>query len=360
MIKSVLEDRLKKLTLGCLCCILLAGCLHPMRVQTESIVRAPDGVSGKVQMELVGQSDQGPLLEVPIPRANCCGGPVKIAVIDVDGILCNTNYVGPYSLGENPLATFKEKLAAAAADPTICAIVLRINSPGGGVAATDLMLHELQSFKKQTGLPIVACLMDLGTGGAYYIACGADAIVASPASVVGGMGVVLNLFYATVAMELQNIFDVSIREGSSVDMGSPSRKLTPEERNLLTDMAKEYHERFKTVVVTARKNVRRDADFFDGRVMSATQAKQAGLIDQQGYLEDALDMAQKLAGVGQAQAMIYRRKGDPAYTLYATSANRPIHGTFMPYSIPGLDRSRLPLFLYMWQADPTMLKLTGQ
>jgi len=94
--------------------------------------------------------------------------------------------------------------------------------------------------------------------------------------------------------------------------------------------------------------------------MSAREAKQTGLIDAEGYLEDALALARQLAGVSDAQAVLYRRKGDPAYSLYDTIANRPLQGTVIPYSIPGLDRSRLPLFLYMWQADPTLLKLTGQ
>jgi protease-4 len=356
---------MKRLPLALL--LLLAGCRNPLYVRTDSVVRVPDGVSGKVQMEFPGHLDGGPMLEAPVPfasgdtlSANGVAAAAKVAVIDVDGVLCNLDYVGPFSQGENPLAAFKERLAAAAADPAVRAVVLRINSPGGSVTAADLMLHELDAFKKQTGKPVIACILDLGTGGAYYLATGADSIVACPTGVVGGIGVVLNLYYATVAMELQNVFDVSIREGASIDMGSPTRKLTPAERKLLTEMAKEYHERFKTVVVTARKNVKRDADFLDGRIMSAREAKQAGLIDSEGYLENALALARKLAGVPAAQPVLYRRKGDPAHSLYATTANRPIHSTFIPYSIPGLDRSRLPLFLYMWQADPTMLKMTGQ
>ncbi len=351
---------MKRLGLACLWALLLTGCRHPFNVSTASVVRVPDGVNGKVQMEFPGHIDRGPILEVAMPSPNCPGAAAKVAVIDVDGILANLDYAGPYSQGENPLAEFKEKLASAASDPAVRAVVLRINSPGGGVAASDLMLHEVQAFKKQTGKPVVACLLDVGAGGAYYLACGTDAIVASPTSVVGGIGVVLNLYYATIAMELQNVFDVSIRAGASIDMGSPTRKLTPEERKLFDAMAKEYHSRFKNVVTAARKNVPADAAFLDGRVMSAAQAQQAGLIDGIGYLEDALATARHLSGTGQARPVMYRRKGDPAYSLYATTANRPIHGTFMPYSVPGLDRSRLPLFLYMWQADPTMLKMTGQ
>ena len=338
--------------------VLCGGCLnHPFRVKTENVVHIPEGVSGKMQMELPGQTDAGPMLEVPLTAG--CGKEPKVAVIDVDGVLYNVNIVGPYAQGENPLATFKEKLAAAAADPTVCAVVLRVNSPGGAVSATDLMYHEVQAFKKQTGKPVVACLLDVGAGGGYYVACGADTIVATPTTVVGGIGVILNLYYATVAMELQNFFDVSIREGDSIDMGSPVRKLTPEERKLLGAMAKDYHERFKEIVLATRKNVKADAAVFDGRVMSARQAKQLGLVDVEGYLEDAVARAGQLAGVAHTRPIMYRRHGDPARSLYATSANRPIHTTMFPYSIPGLDRSRLPFFLYMWQPEPTLPKLTG-
>lgn len=354
------ERPMKRVWLLGMLAMALAGCRHGFRVETNSTVHVPDGVNGKVEMQLPGQIDAGPMLEVPMPAPNCASAASKIAVIDVDGILCNLDYVGPYSQGENPLGSFKEKLAHAARDPAVRAVVLRINSPGGGVAASDLMLHEVQSFKRQTGKPVVACFLDVGAGGAYYLACGSDAIVASPSSVVGGIGVVLNLYYATVAMELQNVFDVSVRAGASIDMGSPSRKLSPEERKLFEAMAQEYHARFKSVVTAARRGVRPDAAFFDGRVMSAAQAQQAGLIDGVGYLEDALATARQLSGTAQARPVMYRRKGDPAYSLYASTANRPIHATFMPFSIPGLDRSRLPLFLYMWQADPTMLKMTGQ
>src|ERR1700690_2427848 len=95
--------------LGCLWVLLLeAGCHGPFQVQTDSLLRVPDGVSGKVQMQIPGQIDAGPMLEVPISSAHCENAKSNIAVIDIDGILCNLDYVGPYSQGENPVATFKE------------------------------------------------------------------------------------------------------------------------------------------------------------------------------------------------------------------------------------------------------------
>ncbi len=107
------------------------------------------------------------------------GGPA-IAVIDVDGILLNMDMTGPASAGENPVSLFRERLDAAAADPCTRAVVVRINSPGGGVTASDIMRHDLEQFKNNTRFPVVACLMDIGAGGGYYVATAADQIVAHP------------------------------------------------------------------------------------------------------------------------------------------------------------------------------------
>ena len=103
----------------------------------------------------------------------------RVAVIDVDGLILNTPFVGPLSVGENPVALFREKLEAAAADRCVRGVVVRVNSHGGGVAACISMRHDLERFKANTGLPVVACLMDTATGGAYYLASAADQIVAA-------------------------------------------------------------------------------------------------------------------------------------------------------------------------------------
>jgi len=140
-----------------------------------------------------------------------CGA--KIALVDVDGLLVNNNLVGPGSLGDNPVAAFREKLQAIAADREVAAVVVRINSPGGGVTATDLMWQELQAFRRRTGLPVVACLLDLGTGGAYYLATAADAIFAHPTTVTGGIGVIINIYNLQQTMAWVNAFNQSIKSG---------------------------------------------------------------------------------------------------------------------------------------------------
>lgn len=336
--------------------LLLAGCHKPLR--TESSVQMTGKMDARVRSEVQPLVDTGPLLEIVVPGcAVACAH--KVAVLDVDGILTNVNHVGPYSVGENPVAVFKEKLDACAADPNVKAVVLRINTPGGGVAATDLMWHELVRFRQMTHKPVVACLLDLATGGGYFLATACDSIVTIPSSIVGGIGVLLNVYHAAAQMEMINVFEDFIRIGDKIDMGTSVRKMEKEERELFEKMGKGYFERFKQLVLQARPRVSATADFFDGRVMSGPQAVEVGLVDGIGYLDDAATLACKLAKVEQAQTVMYRRQGDAARSLYASTPNRPIHSSVLPMSIPGPDRSRLPLFLYMWQPEPMLLKGSG-
>jgi protease-4 len=239
--------------------------------------------------------------------------------------------------------------------------VLRINSPGGGVAASDMMWHDLATFKQRRCVPVVACLMDLGTGGAYYLATAADHIVAHPTTVTGGMGVILNLYNLQDMMAQFNVIATPIRSGDHVDMGSPVRAMSPDSRKILQDMADEFHHRFETVVQQSRlaHDPRRSEDF-DGRVFTAQQALDRGLIDQIGYLDDAISAAKAMAKLKSAQVVIYHRNSDRGRNAYATTPNVPLQSALLPLSVPGLDRSRLPTFLYLWQADPTLEKLGGR
>jgi protease-4 len=340
------------------CTALAAGCGHiNAHVQSDNVVHG--SVAARIDGNMTALLDPGPLIEANVPPDGCAAGACKVAVIEVDGLLVNFNPAGPYSAGDNPVAVFKEKLDTAAADPAVRAVVLRINTPGGGVAASDLMRHALVEFRRQTGKPVVACILDLGTGGGYFIATACDAIVAIPSSVVGGIGVLLNLYYAEVAMEQMNVFSASIKSGERIDMGTSERKLTDQEKKLFSAMARDYHEAFKQAVLSSRSRVQGDAVCLDGRVMTAGQAAAEGLIDSVGYLPDAIALAGRLGKAESVRAIVYCRKSNPARSLLATTSNRPVGTGTLPWSVPGLDRSRLPLFLYIWQPEPTVLRLTG-
>jgi protease IV len=337
----------------------------------------------------------------------------KIAIIDVDGMLLNRNFKGSESMGENPVSLFHEKLQAAAVDPQILAVIVRINSPGGSVTATDLMRRDLQQFKVMTGKQVYASILDVGAGGAYYLATVCDSISAHPTSVVGGVGVILNLYDMRETLAQQNIFPMTIRSGEFIDLGSPihriadkpaedeeavddegaedtaadgkdaddkesaakslakkeaakkeaekkakeaEKNLTPAERNalesrrILESIAKELHDRFRNSVIDARPTV--DVNHLDGRVLSATQAQASGMVDNVMYLDDLIAHAKNASGAGDsAKVVMFRRCNDRALTEFDITPNTPVSLASLPLSIPGLDRANLPHFLYLWQPE---------
>ncbi len=289
-------------------------------------------------------------------------GASRIAIVDVDGLILNTPFVGPLSCGENPVALFREKLEAVAGDTCVKAVVLRINSPGGGVAACISMRHDLERFKERTHLPVVACLMDTAAGGAYYLAAGADQIVAGPATVTGGLGVILNLFNLRDLMAQFNVIPQAIKSGEFSDIGTSARALTEGEKAILQAMADEFHNQIIADVKRSRPAAT-DATAFDGRIFTGSQAKARGLVDHIGDLDEALQLA---AGIGcpgtnvRPGAVMYRRTNDPARSIYAVTANVPLQGSGLFPSLPGLDRAKMPTFLSLWQPELSIEKLGGK
>jgi protease-4 len=300
---------------------------------------------------------QSVVVEAGIPAA-------RVAIIDVDGLILNTPFVGPMSVGENPVALFREKLDAAAADPCVKAVVLRVNSHGGGVAASITMRRDLERFKARTGKPVVACLLDTATGGAYYLASAADQVVATPATVTGGIGVILNLFNLQDLMAQFNVIPQPIKAGELTDIGSSARPLQPEEKKILQAMADEFYAHLTADIRRTRTAVKAgDKTTFDGRIFTAAQARDRGLVDQVADLDAAIAMAAQLGTGSDAvrpQVVLYRRNNDPARSVYAVTANIPLQGAGLFPNLPGLDRSKLPTFLSMWQPELTMEKLGGK
>jgi protease-4 len=268
---------------------------------------------------------------------------------------------GFFSHGENPVELFREKLDRAAADPCVHAVVLRINTYGGGVTATDMMWRDLHAFKSRKRIPVVACLMDVATGGGYYLATAADQVVAHPTTITGGMGVIFNIYKLEDVMGFRNIYADPIKAGQYADLGSPVHKMDAPAKKLLQHMADEFQARFRDVVGQARPEYNpRQGDDFDGRIFTANQALEHKLIDRIGYLDDAVACARQLAGAPRACVVVYHRSNDPARNLYAVTPNVPMQGGLLPLSVPGLERTKLPTFLYLWQPEPTMERLSGK
>jgi protease-4 len=280
----------------------------------------------------------------------------------VDGLILNQNVEGLYDSGENPVAGFREKLGAAAADPNVVAVVLRINSPGGGVTACDILADELRRFKEATRKPVAACLMDVAASGAYYLAIGADRIVAHPTTLTGGVGAIFNHVNLEDAMAQLNVTVDPVKSGPLIDMGNVAKPLDPEAREILAEMADGFRQRFLGRIAECRPTVS-DGDLktlSDGRIVAAPQALAIHLVDRIGYLPDAVGEARRLAGAPGAEAVLYHREGAPARSLYAIAPKPPRMSEALPFSYPGLDRGKLPTFLYLWQPDPTLPRTTAR
>lgn len=348
--------------------VLLCGC-HALPIHgdvaADANVHGNVGVQGrldgKFDVNLTPVPDPGPIVATVVrPSASGPGG-LRVAVVDVDGLLINQNMTGITSIGDNPVAALREGLEAAAADPRVRALVLRINSPGGGVTASDIMAEELRRFRRVTGKPVVACLMDLATGGAYYLAVGADRVIAHPTSITAGVGAIFNRFNLEETMAQYNIQADPIKAGDQIDMGTVTKPLDDASREALQRMTDGFRDRFRARVAQCRPGMTA-ADheaIADGRVLVATEAMSHHLIDGIGYLDDAINAAQQVGGVPGAEVVLLRRPYPPTRSLYAIEPNRPLQGQMIPLSLPGLDRSKLPTFLYLWQTDPGVTSVIG-
>jgi protease-4 len=202
--------------------------------------------------------------------------------------------------------------------------------------------------------------MDVGAGGAYLLASTADVIVAHPTTIVGGLGVILNSYNLQETMGQFNVVARPVKSGSRVDAASPVRPLEPEELAMLQSLATGFHSRLKQQIHAARPRVAPDAEIFDGRVVAGDQAATAGMVDRLGYLDDAVAEARALAELGpEASVVMLRRDNDRAYTQFDVTPNVAQQAAVVPLNVPGLERSQLPTFLYIWQPETSLVTASG-
>jgi protease-4 len=346
----------------------LSGCGHVLPVvatfrgDATANIAADTTVRGAIEVKIPSAADPGEMTVTVVRPGKSPAPCARIALIDIDGVLLNQNYGSVYAIGDNPLSAFRDKLDAAARDPRVAAVLLRINSPGGSVTACDVMAEELRRFRHETRKPVVACLMDLGTSGAYYIAAESDRIVAHPTALTSGLGVVFNHYNLQDAMAQFNLVFDAVKAGPRIDMGTVTAPLDDETRVMLQKMADAYRNNLLGRVKERRRAMTSHDHqaVQDGRVVLASEALALHLVDRLGYIHDAIAEAQRLAGVSGAEVVLLHRAGYPAHSLYAITP-APMHlKDAIPVSYPALDRSKLPAFLYLWQPDPTSARLGAQ
>jgi protease IV len=279
-------------------------------------------------------------------------GDAKILLMDISGFISDETTGSALTIGSPPprvpmLVRVREELEKAAGDDKVKAIVVRINSPGGTVTASDIIFRELQSYKRTRGVPIIASMMDVAASGGYYIALAADTIVAHPTTVTGSIGVIMITLNAEGLMQKIGLSANAIKSGERKDMGSPFRPLTPEERAIFQSVIDDLQRQFVAHLIERRKlTPAAAATLADGRIYTADQALAHRLIDQIGYMPDALEVARRAAGLTEARVIVYKRPREYRATYYARAESDA--GAFAAVSqLTGLAASG-PKFLYVW------------
>ncbi len=239
------------------------------------------------------------------------GIPNKVEVIYVQGELLTGSV--PAGLGIATSEDITQSLKAAADDDGVKAIVMRINSPGGSPAASEEIISEMKKIKK----PIVVSMGDVAASGAYYISAPATKIIANPDTITGSIGVIWEFqnrsaFYAKDGTS----FYIS-KSGAFKDMGADWRGLTDEEKRYADQTIEEAYMRFVTEVAQDRNlSLSKVKDLADGRVYTGAKAKELGLVDELGNLDDAIDVAASLGGIQGQPEVTYANKPSLSQLLF--------------------------------------------
>jgi protease-4 len=280
-------------------------------------------------------------------------GRAKLLLMDITGFISEKERSGGMKEKPSMVAEVKEALDMAEKDPDMAGVILRINSPGGTVTASDTILHELLAFKTRKKIPLYACITGVGTSGGYYIATAADEISAHPTAITGSIGVLFMRFNVEGLLTKIGVSEKNIKSGEMKDILSPFRPATGEEEKIIQEIIGNLHQRFVDVVLArpgstlTRKQLERLAD---GRIFSAEQAKAARLIDRVGYLDDAVTAMKNKLNLKEARVVSYNRPGSYRGTIYSGSAHEsPQVVNLININADGLERLPGTEFLYLWK-----------
>jgi protease IV len=262
-------------------------------------------------------------------------GGAKVAVVEVEGVIGADSGRGLDTDGiVRVLGEYRD-------DPAVRAVVLRINSPGGVVAPTQEIFNAVRRLR-EAKKPVVASLGSVAASGGYYVAVAADRIYASPGTLTGSIGVVMQLANLEGLLKKVGVEYVVVKAGTYKDVGNIARAMTPEERRILQALLDDVYDQFVTAVAEGRgldpQVVR---GFAEGRIYSGRQAQGLKMFDDLGGLEEAIEAAAKMAGLPAKPRVIYPRR---RFSLRGLLSNEMGLG---PVSrvLPSLETLRTPLYL---------------
>ena len=282
----------------------------------------------------------------------------KIAVVRIEGVITGARIDGS---GFNMVDVVKEQLRRAEKDKRVQAVLLKVDSPGGEVLASDEIAIALREFQKATGKPVVVSMGNLAASGGYYVSAPCRYIVANDLTITGSIGVIMSGLNYRGLMDKVGLRPQVFKSGKYKDMLSGSRNpdtIPPEETAMVQNLINEVYGKFTNVVVTGRSAAHKTNgkegkaltdDWFsyvDGRVLSGTEALRLGFVDELGNFETAVDKAKDIAGMGKANLIEYRRVSDLSelFQMFGKSDAKAIKLDL------GIDMPKLkagqPYFLY--------------
>jgi len=278
------------------------------------------GVAGLFVISLGGLSrgEGGPALFGP-----------RVAIVELEGVILEVDDI------VRELKSHRE-------NPSVRAVVLRVNSPGGVVAPTQ-EIHDAVLRLRQAGKPVVASLGSVAASGGYYVAVACDEIYANPGTLTGSIGVIMQLANLEQLMKKVGVEYVVVKAGQFKDIGNMGRAMTPDERRVMQQLLDDVHGQFIGAVATGRKLPREEVvRFADGRVFSGVQAKELRMVDALGGLEDAVLAAAKRAGIPGPPNVIQPRRRFSFVDLLRNQLGGTAAGALLR---PALPAFKTPLYL---------------
>jgi protease-4 len=265
-------------------------------------------------------------------RSGDGGGPLfgpRVAIVELEGLIAETD-------------DLVRELRHHRDNPSVRAVVIRINSPGGVVGPTQ-EVHDALLRVRQAGKPVVASLGSVAASGGYYVAVAADQIYANPGSLTGSIGVIMQMANLDALMKKVGVDYVVVKAGQYKDLGNFSRPLTPEERRVIQALLDDVHRQFIEAVAKGRKLDRGAvAQFADGRVFSGTQALGLKMVDALGGLEEAIDAAAKLAKLPTPPSVERARRRFSLIDLIRNELGLTVPSMLLPTNLPMF---KTPLYL---------------
>lgn len=254
----------------------------------------------------------------------------KVAVVELEGIIIQSEPI------VRELNEHRE-------NPSVRAVVIRVNSPGGVVAPTQEIYSAIQRVRK-SGKPVVASLGSVAASGGYYVATAADRIYASPGTLTGSIGVIMQMANVEGLLKKVGVDLVVVKAGQYKDIGNFARAMTPEERRILQSLLDDVYNQFVDAVARGRKLDRATVEAFaDGRIVSGKQAQQLKMIDALGGLDEAIEDAARLAGLPPKPRLILPRKRFSLSELLKDQLGLPLPGASQ--LLPGFPAFKTPLYL---------------